>query len=1015
MKKIFFLSIIILGIAYTSAAQNRLYVNASSNGQNTGGSWTDAFTNLHQALAIAQTGDEVWVAEGMYRPDTATNRDRSFILKSGVKLYGSFAGTEDSPTQRNIPGHPTVLSGNIGNLADSTDNSYTILYIAYPDTSTLLDGLNFRHGYAVSDTNFFNLSPVLSGGAVYILAKNGKALPVFAHCTFRDNVAKSRGGAIFVQGQNSTGSTPIFRQCVFSNNKSFGSGGAIFISGGNNLDRGIEFDHCRFESNSAGAYGGAISIENAFGNETLNFLSCIITKGYAYISGGFMYELKSGSNASKITIDSCEISKNVATNGPSGLIVESNGIEFSTILKVRNSNIFDNAEITQNPLGPSYGGVIVLGEYGLISPTGIDTIIITGNRLYGNNTGYAVIRYSSNNAWGIVEKNIINNNAGLGIAVAGKNIEILKNICFDNAKTPLSGGVHAYTDSKLQIHDNLLFHNKHLGNASTYYSTNIIGAVISTFFGYTDTAQIFNNTIYENTTWVTGNLNTSPAQLKLYKNNIFYGNKDFLTGKLTIPLSLGQDSSYFSLNLMDVDCATLPKRVVCGPNNLFNLDPQFRDTANHDYSLLPCSPLINAGSNAAAAGIPTDLAGNPRIQGGTVDIGAYESPAFALAAEPEIHPACVGTSNGSISINPVSGCEPYTYTWLPAVGNGPELKDLSPGNYQLTITDGSGHQILDTLQVASAPVPVLNPVANDVQCGTTLGGSIAAGVNNGTAPYHYQWLPTAADTSLLTHLSPGAYALTVVDANNCQDSASASIALLGMISLKVQGQSIPCYGQTGWLSALPANGAAPFSWLWQGWPGTDSIAQPLSPGIYAVTVSDAYGCTAAFAFPPMTQPDSLWATVGTSPQKDLLSPDGAAVVTTISGGTSPFGFDWNTGSTQQAIAGLSAGNYTVTVTDKNGCEAVVAVVVDLMVGTGEAEGLAVMMYPNPAVNWVRVVVPEGMGGCSVELSDVSGRVVRTAAMTNGGCMLDLSGLPVGSYLVTVRNGDAALVGRLVKQ
>jgi hypothetical protein len=187
--------------------------------------------------------------------------------------------------------------------------------------------------------------------------------------------------------------------------------------------------------------------------------------------------------------------------------------------------------------------------------------------------------------------------------------------------------------------------------------------------------------------------------------------------------------------------------------------------------------------------------------------------------------------------------------------------------------------------------------------------------------------------------------------------------------------------------------------------------------MYAVTVSDAYGCTAAFAFPPMTQPDSLWATVGTSPQKDLLAPDGAAVVTTISGGTSPFGFDWNTGSTMQAIAGLTAGNYTVTVTDSHGCEVVVEVVVDLMVGTGEAAGLAVMMYPNPAVDWVRVVLPEGTNNCLMELSDASGRVLRSTELAKGlvGCTLDLSGLPGGSYLVTVRNGDAAFVGKLVKQ
>ncbi|MBK6995402.1 MAG: hypothetical protein IPH31_10915 [Lewinellaceae bacterium] len=433
---------------------------------------------------------------------------------------------------------------------------------------------------------------------------------------------------------------------------------------------------------------------------------------------------------------------------------------------------------------------------------------------------------------------------------------------------------------------------------------------------------------------------------------------------------------------------------ICGPNNLYGLNPLFRDTANHDYSLLPCSPLINAGSNLAASGILTDLAGNPRILEGTVDIGAYEAPAFALAAEPEVHPACVGAPNGSIAINPAFGCEPYSYNWSPNAGNGPELNGLPPGNYLLTVTDGSGRQILDTVAVAAAASPDLALASTDVQCGTTAGGSLSASVTSGTAPYQYTWLPNAADTALLFQQQPGDYAITVVDANGCQDSASSSIALLGMLTIMVDGNTISCHNAAdGWLSALPATGAAPFSWDWQGWPGMDSIAQPLGPGNYAVTVSDAFGCTAAFAFPPMDQPDSLWATVGTNAQTDLVMPNGTAVVTTISGGTSPFDYLWEPGgSTTQAIAGLTAGTYTVTVTDNNGCAVVVQAVVDLMVGTEEAEGQAFLVYPNPAVDWVKVVLPEQAEACRIELTDAAGRVLRSVILRcYPHCQLDLTG------------------------
>jgi hypothetical protein len=133
---------------------------------------------------------------------------------------------------------------------------------------------------------------------------------------------------------------------------------------------------------------------------------------------------------------------------------------------------------------------------------------------------------------------------------------------------------------------------------------------------------------------------------------------------------------------------------------------------------------------------------------------------------------------------------------------------------------------------------------------------------------------------------PACTPLTLTDANGCRDSATANIALLGMLQPMIGGETISCTGAAdGWLSLTPATGAAPFSWLWDGWPGTDSIAQPLGPGNYSATVTDAFGCTASNTFPAMSDPAPITATVGTTDQTDLVMPNGAAVVTTTSGGT----------------------------------------------------------------------------------------------------------------------------------
>ncbi len=965
------------------SAQNRLYVNASATGSNNGQSWADAYQDLKLALDAAESGDSVWVSIGTYIPTTGSDRTTSFVQKSGVRLYGGFAGIETDLGQRDWFANPTVLSGDIGIFGDSTDNAYTILYMNNPDSMTVLDGFVFRHGIAnYMPTDQPAISPYKCGGALYIMATDGWAYPLIKNCHFEHNYAYSHGGAVYVNGSGTGSVAPQFINCSFKHNHARLDGGALYRNGGSWAERSPDFGNCLFRDNVAERRGGGLCYNESERTDWIDLHDCTFLSNHSMVSGGganFNVGRVTGTN---ISMKGCRFEGNAndinTTSGEALALASLNLLDMGTI-------IIDSCFFKGNDPGILIWGDVLYGEFRLLRSSiesagtaSIYTSAFTRSVVSGCEIEIRVL--SIGNSTNISNNIFLQEVSGTFCSITSitDTINFCNNVIFHQKKTNLTFSLQFFgTDKIIEINSNTIVGSKTLLSAAYKAKVNFANCILND---------------WENISW----------------------NDDL---HVTFDNCLLKNSSF---------CQSPPPYATCGPNNLFNLDPLFRDTANHDYSLLPCSPLINAGSNAAAAGILTDLAGNPRIQGGTVDIGAYEAPAFALAAIPEVHPACAGASNGSISLSPVFGCEPYSYNWLPAAGNGPELNGLPPGNYLLTITDGSGRQILDTVQVGAVTVPILNPVATDVQCGTTLGGSIAANVSSGTAPYHYQWLPIATDTSLLTHLPQGAYSITVADANGCLDSASASIALLGMITLMVDGQGISCHGETdGWLSATPVTGTSPFSWGWQGWPGTDSIAQPLGPSTYAVTVSDVYGCTAAFAFPPMAQPDSLWVTVGTSPQKDLLMPDGAAVVTTISGGTSPFGFDWNTGSTQQAIAGLTAGNYTVTVTDKNGCEAVVEVVVDSMVSaTEEATGRALLMYPNPAVEWVKVVLPahlSGHGGQAgervVELCDEAGRVLRSGALSEGStCTLNLSGLPSGNYLVRVRNGTGKemFVGKVMK-
>ncbi len=999
MKNIlYFLTISFFSLSTVLSAQSRLYVKISANGQNNGQSWADAYTELQSALHAAQAGDEVWVAEGVYLPTPGIQRDTSFELKSGARLYGGFAGTETSLSQRDWLIHPTILSGDIGITGDSTDNSYTILYLDNPDSLTLVDGLIFRFGragYTVGDQ--LPNSRYLCGGALYILA-DWEAFAIVINCRFEHNSAISHGGAVYINGAGSFAAAPTFKDCVFEHNTSGQDGGGVARVGNSDLER-PDFERCIFTENKAGRYGGGLYFQDAYVDSWLDVQGCSFIKNQS-LNRGSGAALRIGRpDGARVRVTSCRFDKNDSPLNPqaSGALgvlilsaqptqevqikgcsfINSSGYEinydlFSTpnsILRISESRFEEHFSNNAILVGDIISSLILEN----------DTIINVPNTVIIQTPGKAETRF---------ERVFFSNIRQIGFVLADFSpVFQVTNSIFDHSTLPF-GIISSSREKFPPIVSSCSFLDCKI-NCFVYWGMEADSVVAR-----------FNNCLFNNC---------------LISYNY--------SGTANIISHL--DYCSFDDNMV---CQTNDGDIIttCGPGNLYGLDPMFRDPTNHDYSLLPCSPLINAGLNASASGILTDLAGNPRIQDGTVDIGAYESPAFALAAAPQVQPACVGATNGSITVNPVFGCEPYTYNWLPAAGNGPELNGLPPGNYLLTITDGSGRQILDTLEVAAAPKPLLNPFSTDVQCSNGLGGSISAGASSGTAPYHYQWQPLAADTAMLNHLSPGAYALTVMDAQGCQDSAKASIALLGMLTPSIDGQSISCPGAAdGWLSLTPSTGAAPFSWLWTGWPGTDAVAQPLGPGQYSVTVTDAYGCTASNTFPFMNDPAMIVATLNVIDQTNLITPNGAAIVTSTSGG-SPFPgmppyyqYDWSTGEMGTSIAGLSAGTYTITVTDSHGCTNVQAFEVQLMVGTGEAVGDAFLLYPNPAADWIRLVLPAHSGKYQVELSDATGRMVLSQALQASAeeCQLDLRGLPWGSYLVRVQDvaENSVFVGKLVKQ
>ena len=154
---------------FSSSFAATIYVNGNNAKNGDGKSWSSAFTSVQDAISNANSGDEIWIAEGTYYPTDAqssTDRAATFSISTHLSIYGGFKGTETSIKQRPYPLLETILSGNIGNKALYTDNSYHIVTIL--DDTVLFDGLIFEGGYSHNDSiSDYTSCATCFGGAIY--------------------------------------------------------------------------------------------------------------------------------------------------------------------------------------------------------------------------------------------------------------------------------------------------------------------------------------------------------------------------------------------------------------------------------------------------------------------------------------------------------------------------------------------------------------------------------------------------------------------------------------------------------------------------------------------------------------------------------------------------------------------------------------------------------------------------------------------------------------------------------
>ncbi|MGN6604719.1 MAG: right-handed parallel beta-helix repeat-containing protein [Ginsengibacter sp.] len=269
------------------------YVNAAATGTNDGTSWANAYKELRTALANP-CADTIKVAMGTYKP-ASVGRDSSFLIDRGITILGGYANSaHQSDSSRDPDKYPTILSGDIGKKADSTDNTYRIMQILQKDTTVTIDGFIFD-----GSNNNKNISApgsgttTTNGGAIYISTVSKVSVN---NCRFYDNYALT-GSAVYIEGDRTTVS-----HCVFTENHA--GQGTLVNNGPDNVIK-----NCIFYKNKANYYGGGVYQSNG------TFTNVIFYKNEASVGAG-VYTSNTG-----VKFINCDFIKNNATssNGVVGI------------------------------------------------------------------------------------------------------------------------------------------------------------------------------------------------------------------------------------------------------------------------------------------------------------------------------------------------------------------------------------------------------------------------------------------------------------------------------------------------------------------------------------------------------------------------------------------------------------------------------------------------------------------------------------------------------------------------
>lgn len=409
-------------------------------------------------------------------------------------------------------------------------------------------------------------------------------------------------------------------------------------------------------------------------------------------------------------------------------------------------------------------------------------------------------------------------------------------------------------------------------------------------------------------TWTPGNLNGAT------QNNLAAGSytvdvvdTDGCDGSVVVQID---EPAPLNLTLSSTDAT-------CGVNDGTAEVNVSGGSGTYSYSWSPGGETTaNINDLGAGSYEVTVTDGNNCSETASVTVNSTNAPTITVESTEDV--SCFGGDDGSAEVSASGGTPGYTFTWNPGSLTGAQQNDLDPGSYTVTVEDNDGCVNSTTLEINEPDEIILNTSSTPSSC-TVDDGEASVSASGGSGSYTYEWSPNGETTSSISGVGAGIYTVEVTDSEGCTVSTNVNVGSVNGPIITVDNiDNISCAGEDdGAISISVSGGTAPFSYDWSPAGGNNPTAENLSPGTYTVTVTDDAGCISIEVIDIIeTNPILIDESINASD----CGENNGSIDLTVSGGSGTFNFDWspNVSSGEQAT-NLSGGDYTVTITDGNGC------------------------------------------------------------------------------------------------